>query len=156
MQKSKSASKEDDDIKAMTIPKTNGLKEGGEGTTTLTGQQSEDIDYNNYFANAQKIVAVTDNYEGEEGGAEMENYYAAEVLNLKFNPNAKTRYGMLCIAILRILFRYGLISKCIGVVLFFAVCHLCLIKRSCKSLYVDVCCDSNHIIGNIGMVMVEW
>ena len=27
---------------------------------------------------------------------EAENYYAAEVLNLKFNPNAKTRYGNCC------------------------------------------------------------
>ena len=94
MQKSKSASKDEDDIKANTLPKTNGSKAGGEGTTTLTGQQSEDIDFHNHFANAQKIVSITDNYEGDENGAAMENYYSAEVLNLKFDPNAKTRYGM--------------------------------------------------------------
>lgn len=97
MQKTKSVSKDEDDLKEKSMPKTNGSKEGkAEGTTThTTGQTSDDIDYNNYFANAQKIVSIPDNYEGDdEGGADMENYYAAEVLNLKFNPNAKTRYGM--------------------------------------------------------------
>ena len=58
-----------------------------------TSASSPDIDYNNYFANAQKIVSVPDDYEGDEGAA-GDNYYSAEVLNLKFNPNAKTRFGM--------------------------------------------------------------
>ena len=78
-----------------TIPKYNDSKGGGQGTAPMTGKAS--VDYNNYFANAQKVESC----DGKVcvRGAAMENYYSAEILNLKFNPNAKTRYGMLCIAI---------------------------------------------------------
>ena len=71
-------------------------KEGaGTGTTSRTGQKSPSIDYNNYFANAQQVqIAVPDNFDGEEGAA-SENYYAAEVLNLHFNPNSRTRFGII-------------------------------------------------------------
>jgi len=68
---------------------TNVAKEGN----LPTSASSPDIDYNNYFANAQKIVSVPDDYDGD-GDAAGDNYYAAEVLNLKFNPNAKTRFGL--------------------------------------------------------------
>ena len=68
-------------------------KEGAATTTGHPGTKSPSIDYNNYFANAQKVtISVPDNYDGEEGAA-SENYYSAEVLNLHFNPNAKTRFG---------------------------------------------------------------
>ena len=73
-------------------------KEGAGNTTTKPprGTQSPSIDYNNYFANAQQVqIAVIDDQYGEEGaGANADNYYAAEVLNLHFNPNSKTRFGL--------------------------------------------------------------
>jgi len=69
----------------------------GQTPAQTTGTKSPSIDYHNYFANTQKVniavSAVPDNFDGE-GGAALENYYAAEVLNLKFNPNAKSRYGL--------------------------------------------------------------
>eukprot|EP01083_Nonionella_stella_P207731 754336_1 len=82
---------EETDIKIEVNNKKNENAESKEGNQTTT---SPDIDYNNYFANAQKVMSVADNFDGEEGNALIENYYSAEVLNLKFNPNAKTRYGL--------------------------------------------------------------
>jgi len=66
------------------------LKEGGAGTTSV---MTPVIDYNNYFANAQKVCSIPDDFEGDSSAA-MENYYSAEVLNLNFNPNAKSRFGL--------------------------------------------------------------
>eukprot|EP00490_Sorites_sp_Unknown_P014375 CAMPEP_0114656044 /NCGR_PEP_ID=MMETSP0191-20121206/11768_1 /TAXON_ID=126664 /ORGANISM="Sorites sp." /LENGTH=215 /DNA_ID=CAMNT_0001872501 /DNA_START=106 /DNA_END=750 /DNA_ORIENTATION=+ len=43
---------------------------------------------NNNMVNIEKIE-----YNGPIG-AEGENYYSAEILNLKFNPNAKSRFGL--------------------------------------------------------------
>jgi len=68
-------------------------KEGGGRTGTGDGK-SPSVDYTNYFANAQKVqISVPDAFDGEENAA-SENYYAAEVLNLHFNPNSRTRYGL--------------------------------------------------------------
>eukprot|EP01084_Bolivina_argentea_P118123 209647_1 len=72
-------------------------KEGGQSIaarpTNTETTNGEEVDYNNNFPNAQKIVSVPDNYDGPADAA-SENYYAAEVLNLKFNPNAKSRFGL--------------------------------------------------------------
>ena len=79
--------------KAPNIPKISStqpsLKEGGGATSVTTPA----IDYNNYFANAQKVCSVPDDFEGDSSAA-MENYYSAEVLNLNFNPNSKSRFGV--------------------------------------------------------------
>ena len=79
-----------------TNPEYNDSKGGGQRTAPMAGKLS--VDYNNYFANAQKVESC--DVEVCVRGTAMKNYYSAEILNLKFDPNAKTRYGMLCIAFL--------------------------------------------------------
>ena len=82
------------DVKPYMIMVSTVPEEREQGRKSLTEQRCKDIDYNNYFVNAQKISCAAEDCEGHHCGAVMENYYSAEILNLKFNPNAKTRFGM--------------------------------------------------------------